>query len=98
LNSAVTLAAAFTPNTHPPNVVLVAFATAATLSPATWENPTDGPLRARAGTAPHSANSSDLSTAPPTPILRPMRTHAPPCCVPCRPGARHFLSPPLPGQ
>src|SRR5215471_16608872 len=77
LNSAVTLAAAFAPNTHPASPVLVAFAVPANLKPVTWENPAEGPLPARAGTAPLTASSRDPSTAMVAPTLRSIRTGAP---------------------
>src|SRR5215831_3543896 len=87
LNCAVTLAAAFAPNTHPANAVLVALAAPASLMPAMWENLAVGPFPANAGTAPLTASSRDPRTAMPAPTLRLICTGAPPMFVPGRPCA-----------
>ena len=80
LNSAVTLVAATVGwNTHPPKPVLVPFARLASRSSAGRANRATGPVRARAGTAPLIASSSDPTIATPTPTLRPMRIRLPPC-------------------
>jgi hypothetical protein len=73
LNSEVTLVAVFGVNIHPPNPVFVAFAAMANLSLADRASPAEGPLLARAGTAPLITSTSDPRTARPVPAFRSMR-------------------------